>query len=652
MTKKFLIPLFIFLFLFPSLCFSSFDENKYFSEQWYFGKINFSQYIGWNFPRGEGVVVAVIDDGVWTQHPDLKNTAWTNTKETPGNNIDDDNNGYIDDYYGWNFIDNNHNLTTKGTHGTAVAGIIAAQDNYEGIVGIAPKVKIMPLIVCDSYGCDGNAIYDAIIYATKNGAHIINLSLASVNGYIGYTEKLNTAIEYANNNNVVVVAAAGNGDLESSNLSGAQAGMDLNFYNISPVNNDVKGYYSVLGVGASDKLSYRTNWSNYGKGVEIYAPGVEIISTVVPLYSDGYGYADLDGTSFSAPMVSAAAALLKSYTTYSSKEIIDRLINKSSKGILNIQDALEGVPLEKIRKESDSLSNNPTSNISLEISDNIATNLTIGSGSLENQSLNSTPKNGLLINQVKITASNDGKSEIKKITFKLEGSGSSDFIKNIYLKVNNNVISNSSVISGNILFNNLSLIINAGESKLLEVFLDIDSGASEGQYQVKLKSASDISTNGSVVSGLFPVSGKTINIVKGINIVEEEKKLLTNIDSRLSSRMKGKILLQVELNGEGWYVNPDNSKRYYLGRPDDAFQIMRELGLGISNKDFSSFNNFAPNRLSGKILLKVEDSGKAYYVNPVDLKMHYLGRPADAFQIMRELGLGISNENIRKIDIN
>lgn len=117
----------------------------------------------------------------------------------------------------------------------------------------------------------------------------------------------------------------------------------------------------------------------------------------------------------------------------------------------------------------------------------------------------------------------------------------------------------------------------------------------------------------------------------------------------LSTRLKGRILLQVESKGEAWYVNPDNEKKYYLGRPADAFQVMRELGLGISNKDFDSFNGYAPGRLSGKILLKIEDSGKAYYINPVDLKMHYLGRPSDAFAIMRNLGLGISNNNLGEI---
>lgn len=120
----------------------------------------------------------------------------------------------------------------------------------------------------------------------------------------------------------------------------------------------------------------------------------------------------------------------------------------------------------------------------------------------------------------------------------------------------------------------------------------------------------------------------------------------------LSVKLKGKILLQVESHGEAWYVNSDSQKRFYLGRPADAFRVMREQGLGASNKDFDSFKGFAPARLSGKILIKVEDLGKAYYVNPVDFKMHYLGRPDDAFKVMCEQGLGVTNDNLNKIIID
>lgn len=109
------------------------------------------------------------------------------------------------------------------------------------------------------------------------------------------------------------------------------------------------------------------------------------------------------------------------------------------------------------------------------------------------------------------------------------------------------------------------------------------------------------------------------------------------------------MLLQVQQHGEAWYINPADQKRYYLGKPTDAFQVMRELGIGISNNDFDSFWIKVPARLSGRILLKVQDLGKAYYINPKDLKMHYLGSPSDAFQIMRKVGLGVTKIDLEKI---
>jgi len=138
---------------------------------------------------------------------------------------------------------------------------------------------------------------------------------------------------------------------------------------------------------------------------------------------------------------------------------------------------------------------------------------------------------------------------------------------------------------------------------------------------------------------------------KSEDVVAEEKALITKIDNTLSKKISGKILLQVEKNGEGWYVSPKDNKKYYLGRPEDAFEIMRKLGLGISEKDFNSYKEYAPRLLSGKILLRVEAKGEAYYIDHKDLKMHYLGRPADAFDVMRKLGLGITNDDIRKINI-
>ena len=121
--------------------------------------------------------------------------------------------------------------------------------------------------------------------------------------------------------------------------------------------------------------------------------------------------------------------------------------------------------------------------------------------------------------------------------------------------------------------------------------------------------------------------------------------------AELSIRLKGKIVLQVEDVGQAWYVDPVTAERAFLGRPADAFRIMRELGLGISEKDYNSFAGYAPIRLSGKILLRVGANGEAYYVFPDDLKMHYLGRPVDAFNIMREKGLGIKNFDLNTITV-
>lgn len=119
--------------------------------------------------------------------------------------------------------------------------------------------------------------------------------------------------------------------------------------------------------------------------------------------------------------------------------------------------------------------------------------------------------------------------------------------------------------------------------------------------------------------------------------------------STLAEKLKGKILLQVESHGEAWYVNVNNGLKYYLGRPADAFNIMRKLGLGISNADFEKIKNNVPLKFAGKILLKVQDKGQAYYIDPASLKLYFLGRPGDAFTVMRSLGLGISNNDLNMI---
>ena len=118
-----------------------------------------------------------------------------------------------------------------------------------------------------------------------------------------------------------------------------------------------------------------------------------------------------------------------------------------------------------------------------------------------------------------------------------------------------------------------------------------------------------------------------------------------------AASLSGRILLDVQNNGEAWYVSPVNDHRYFLNRPDDAFNIMRTLGLGISNSDLNRFD-VDPSlraRLAGRILLQVESHGEAYYIDPVTLSKNYLGRPADAFKIMSDFGLGITRQDLSSI---
>jgi hypothetical protein len=126
----------------------------------------------------------------------------------------------------------------------------------------------------------------------------------------------------------------------------------------------------------------------------------------------------------------------------------------------------------------------------------------------------------------------------------------------------------------------------------------------------------------------------------------------------LAEKLSGRILLSVTENGEAWYVSPVDLRRYFLGRPADAFRVMRELGLGINEIQFQEIaqaglpvegNRELASRLSGRIILQVEKNGEAWYVNPVDLKKYFLGRPDDAFRVMRELGLGISRSDLALI---
>ena len=135
----------------------------------------------WQLSRGAGVVVAVVDSGAKLDHTDLAPNIWTNFDEMPGNRVDDDRNGYVDDVHGVDFSTSasGNDLSDGWGHGTHVAGIIAAAQNGRGVVGVAPRARLMILKVLDAKGAGTtNGVSEAIRYAAANGARVINLSLS------------------------------------------------------------------------------------------------------------------------------------------------------------------------------------------------------------------------------------------------------------------------------------------------------------------------------------------------------------------------------------------------------------------------------------------------------------------------------------------
>ena len=248
----------------------------------------------WDVTKGQGVVVAVVDTGVDAAHPDLQANIWQNPGETGTdgggndmrtNGIDDDGNGYVDDWQGWDFVAGDNLPADDNGHGTHIAGVAAAgMDNGQGMTGVAPGAKIMALKALDS---TGNGTYaaaaEAILYAVHNGARVINLGF----GGTGNSQALQDATDYAYAHGVLVVAAAGN--------SGTRA----TYY---PAANQ-----DVVAVSAVDEALNSAPFSTYGDHISLSAPGAAIYGTV-----PGGDYRPFSGTSMSAAQVSGVAALLAS----------------------------------------------------------------------------------------------------------------------------------------------------------------------------------------------------------------------------------------------------------------------------------------------------------------------------------------------------
>jgi subtilisin family serine protease len=243
----------------------------------------------WHTQTGGDVVVAVIDSGLALSHREFTNNVWVNPNEIRNNGIDDDGNGYVDDWRGWDFVNNDNYPLDDNDHGSHTSGTIAAQgDNGIGVVGVNWRAKIMPLKFMNNFGRGtiANAI-QAIEYAVANGAKISNHSW----GGTGFSTALSNAIAAANRAGHLVVAAAGNSGNNSDNLPIYPAA-----YNLP----------NIISVAATDRNDRLATFSNFGaRSVDLGAPGVDIVSTI-----RNSNYASFSGTSMATPHVTGAAALL------------------------------------------------------------------------------------------------------------------------------------------------------------------------------------------------------------------------------------------------------------------------------------------------------------------------------------------------------
>jgi subtilisin family serine protease len=318
------------------------DDEKW-PQQWALPNIRAPQ--AWDIAHCDGTLVAVLDSGAYLAHPDLAQVWWNNPGEVPGNGLDDDGNGKVDDVHGWHFFQDcadggcqprqNALLDDDNGHGTHVAGIVAAQTgNGLGVAGASWGARVMVVKVLDASG-DGyySDVAAGLRYAADSGARVINLSF----GGDERSQLLQDAADYAQQQGALLVAAAGNDGLEVDYPAACR---------------------HVMAIAATDSSDSRLSLSSNGPEVDIAAPGEGIVSTWLrPAL-----YWFRRGTSMAAPHVSAAAALLWSWEPeLDASEVQERLesgaddVNADSDpgwdpylgwGRLNMHRTLTGLPPE------------------------------------------------------------------------------------------------------------------------------------------------------------------------------------------------------------------------------------------------------------------------------------------------------------------
>lgn len=274
----------------------------------HWGHLNANIYDAWDSTFGDpSVVVGIIDAGCKTTHLSLKDRLYYNDAERFGlDNVDDDNNGYVDDSLGYDFADRDGDVNNNFGHGTEVAGIISAKlSDGVGSFGVAPNCRFMPMNIANSSGILVNG-YEAIVYAAENGCDIINLSWGRIGNPTQFEQDIiNMVVETYD---VLIVAAAGN------------TAAKLNFYPAS--------YDNVVSVAhiTFENIGFAT----YSDFIDVSAPGVSIPSTTLGNGIDGFGHTLVTGSSFASPFVGAIAALIKSKNPDLNAHQITELIRQTA----------------------------------------------------------------------------------------------------------------------------------------------------------------------------------------------------------------------------------------------------------------------------------------------------------------------------------